>query len=102
MWHDWIDNLRIYVLFNSISVISGRLEGDNKRLCAMEPCLLLIRFHLRESNSERSRSSGQRFAHRVTWAHDMEETMYIRDRNIAVLMGFFLIYLFISETNTKL
>ena len=29
---------------NSISVISGQLEGDNGRLCAMEPPLLLIRF----------------------------------------------------------
>ena len=27
--------------FNSISVIPGRLEGDNERQCAMEPRLLL-------------------------------------------------------------
>ena len=26
----------IYVLFNSISVISGRREVDNEKLCAME------------------------------------------------------------------
>ena len=30
-----------YVLFNSISVISGRWAGDNERLCAMEPRLRL-------------------------------------------------------------
>ena len=30
----WMDDLRFYVLFNSISVISGRLEVDNDRLCA--------------------------------------------------------------------
>ena len=38
----WMDGL--YVLFNSISVISGRRKGGNERLCAMEPCLRLKRF----------------------------------------------------------
>ena len=38
------DNLRFYVLFNSISVISGRRTGDNERLCAMERRLRLKRF----------------------------------------------------------
>ena len=28
----WMDDLRFYVLFNSISVISGRCLGDNERL----------------------------------------------------------------------
>ena len=32
----WMDDLRFYVLFNSISVISGRCLDDNERLCAME------------------------------------------------------------------
>ena len=32
------------VVFNSISVISERWEGDNGRLCAMKPRLLLERF----------------------------------------------------------
>ena len=32
----WMDDLRFYVLFNSISVISGQWVGDNERLCAME------------------------------------------------------------------
>ena len=32
----WIDGLRFNVLFNSISVISGRQFGDNERLCAMD------------------------------------------------------------------
>ena len=31
-----MDDMRFYVLFNSISVISGRWEVDNERLCAME------------------------------------------------------------------
>ena len=29
-------DMRFYVLFNSISVISGRWEVDNERPCAME------------------------------------------------------------------
>ena len=32
----WMADLRFYVPFNSISVISGRWAGDNERLCAME------------------------------------------------------------------
>ena len=32
-----MDDMRFYVLFNSISVISGRCLDDNERLCAMEP-----------------------------------------------------------------
>ena len=42
----WMDDLRFYVLFNSISVISGRCLDDNERLCAMELRLQLRRFHL--------------------------------------------------------
>ena len=42
----WGDYLRFYVLFNSISVISGRWTDDNERLCAMEHHLRLRRFHL--------------------------------------------------------
>ena len=48
----WMDDLRFYVLFDSISVISGRWADDNERLCAMEPRLRLRRFRLeRVSNS---------------------------------------------------
>ena len=36
-----VDALRFYVLFNSISFISGPCLDDNERLCAME---LLLRF----------------------------------------------------------
>ena len=32
-----MDDLRLCVLFNIISVISGRGEIDNERLCVMEP-----------------------------------------------------------------
>ena len=42
----WMDDLRFYVLFNSISVISGRCLDDNERLCARELRLRLRRFHL--------------------------------------------------------
>ena len=33
-----MDDLRFYLLFNNISVISGRCLDDNERLCAMELC----------------------------------------------------------------
>ena len=42
----WMADLRFYVLFNSISVISGRRLDDNERLCAMELHLRLRRFYL--------------------------------------------------------
>ena len=35
-----------YVLFNTISVISGLWKGDNERLCAEEPHLRLERLLL--------------------------------------------------------
>ena len=51
MENGWMDDLRFYILFNSISVISGRLADDNERLCAMAPRLRLRRFrHERGSN----------------------------------------------------
>ena len=46
-----MDDLRFYILLNSVSVVSGRwevdnerlctMEGDIERLCAMDPCLQL-------------------------------------------------------------
>ena len=49
-----MDDLRFYVLFNNISVISGQWPGDIERLCAMEPHLELRRFRL-----QRGSNSGQ-------------------------------------------
>ena len=48
-----MDDLRFYVLFNNISVISDGLVGDPERLCAMEPHLpeLQIRGRI-EDNSK--------------------------------------------------
>ena len=43
---DEMDDLRFYILFNSISVISGGWVADNDRLCAVESHLWLKRFHL--------------------------------------------------------
>ena len=39
---EWMDDLRYYVLCNSISITSGRWAGDNERLCAMEPRLGMV------------------------------------------------------------
>ena len=44
----WMNDLRLCILFNNISVISGQLEVDNERLCAMEPRLGLVRFCLEQ------------------------------------------------------
>ena len=41
--YKWIDNLGFYLFFNSISVISGRWEGDNKKQCAIEYLLQIKR-----------------------------------------------------------
>ena len=46
MRDEWMDDLRLYVLFNSVSVISGRCRDDNEMLCAMELRLRLRRYHL--------------------------------------------------------
>ena len=32
----WTDDLRFYVPSNSISVLSGKCEGDKEKLCEME------------------------------------------------------------------
>ena len=34
--YKWMDDMRFYVLFNSIWVILGRWDGGNKRVCGME------------------------------------------------------------------
>ena len=47
----WMDDLGFYILFNSISVISGRWANDKERLCAMELCLRLRRFHLERGSN---------------------------------------------------
>ena len=46
----WMDDLRFYVLFNSISVLSGRLEFDNEMFCAMELRLRLRSFRLKRGS----------------------------------------------------
>ena len=47
----WIDDFRFYTVFNSISVISGWLEDDNERLCTMELCVWLRRYHLEQASN---------------------------------------------------
>ena len=46
-----MDDLRFYVFFNSISDISGLWTDDNERLCAMEFCLRLRRFCLKQGSN---------------------------------------------------
>ena len=47
-----MDDLRFFVLFNSISVISGRSTGDNERLYVVEPRLRLKRSLLQSAGLE--------------------------------------------------
>ena len=57
----WMGVLQFYVLFNSVTVISGRWEVGNESLCAVELRLRLRRFRLeRGSNSGTASSVGQR------------------------------------------
>ena len=65
----WMDDLQFYVLFNSISVISGQWADDNERLCAIEPHLELKRA-LPHAGLKlmTARSVGQRLTHRATGA----------------------------------
>ena len=46
-----MDDLLFYILFNSISVVSGQWTDDNERLCAMELCLQLRRFRLKQGSN---------------------------------------------------
>ena len=48
---DWMDDLRFYVLFNSISVISGRWADDNEWLCVMGRRLRLRKFRLERGSN---------------------------------------------------
>ena len=59
-----MDGLQFYVLFNSISVISGRWADDNERLCAMDPRLRLKKSPPRAGIvPETAISVGQRLTH---------------------------------------
>ena len=47
-----MDDLRFYIIFNSISVILGQWEDENERMCGMESSLQFRRCGLkRGSNS---------------------------------------------------
>ena len=47
----WMDDLRFYVLSNSVSTISGRWEVDNERLCAADFLLRVRRFRLERGSN---------------------------------------------------
>ena len=59
-----MDRLRSYAVSKSISVISGRWEGDNEKLCALELRFRLKRFPTPVCfESGTARSAGQRFTY---------------------------------------
>ena len=64
-WIDygWLDDAIFFVLFNSISIISGRCLVENERFYTMEPRLRLSRFPLRRLKPVPPRSAGQRLTY---------------------------------------
>ena len=59
-----MDDLQFYLLFNTISVISGQWADDNERLCAVEPHLRLKRSSPQTGlELTTARSVGQRLTH---------------------------------------
>ena len=54
----WMDDLRLYVPVNRISVIPGRWLDDNKKFCAMKPRLRLKSFRLKGGSNQDCRSVG--------------------------------------------
>ena len=58
-----MDDLQIYVLFYSISGISGEWMGDNRRPCAMELFLVEIFPPVLGNKSKTARSIGQHVTH---------------------------------------
>ena len=80
-----MDDLRFYILFNSISVKSEWWADDNERLCAIEPCLQLKRSPpLVGLKPETTRSVGQRL---TNWASSKGWKF--------VVLIFFLIYVWL-------
>ena len=59
----WMDDMQFYVLFNSITVISGQWKVDNERLCVIELHLRLRRFALSGDRTWSTRSVGQCLTH---------------------------------------
>ena len=62
-----MNDLRFYVLVNSISVISGRWLGNYERLCAMEPRLRLKKSLSQaglEPGTVRSADQGRQMSYR--------------------------------------
>ena len=68
-----MDDLQFYIIFNSISVLSGRWLADNERLCAMEPLLRSERFPPQARlEPGTGRSKGQRYYTLCPVGNDME------------------------------
>ena len=58
-----MDDLRFYVLFNSISIISGRCSDDNERLVQWNSVYGCADFTSSEDRTRSARSVGQRLTH---------------------------------------
>ena len=101
----WLDDLRFYVLFNSISVISGRCQGDNERMCTMESRLLWNTFPTSAGiEFGTARSAGKRF-HLATGAPALvcskvnPHFAYMKSRRIIRIPAYIL---FLSKPTLKM
>ena len=59
----WMDDLQFYILFNSITAISGQWADDNERLCAIEPHMVEKILPQAELKPGTARSVGQLLTH---------------------------------------
>ena len=74
--------------FYSISVISGRWDADNKRLCAMEPSYWLERFPpLAGFEPGTARTAGQGFTYWATGLPKVYETCVHTGSDLKVLIA---------------
>ena len=86
MMHEW---RMVYKLcpFYSISVISGRWDADNERLCAMEPSYWSERFPpLAGFGPETARAAGQGYTYWATGLPKVFEAYVHTGSNLKVLI----------------
>ena len=94
--------------FYSISVISGRWDADNERLCAMEPCYWLERFPpVAGFEPGTARTADQGFVYWITGLPKVYEAYVHTGSNLKVLTAhpcrmffFFMTFFFLTELST--
>ena len=91
--------------FYSISVISGRWDADNERLCAMEPSYWSERFPpLADFGPEIARAAGQGYTYWATGLPKVYEAYIGSNQKVLIAhpckMFFFMTIFFLIELST--